>query len=93
MDKKLCPICERQCGDIIKHFAIVHEIEDINQLKKEIEKANNRNERCRKFSEYVESLKEKIKTGKITSKDYRELTTKWSEEYPKNGEENEKDCS
>jgi hypothetical protein len=57
----------------------------MEQLSEEINKAREKDRKKFDFGNYVEDLKKKIKTGEISSKDYRELIMRWGEEHNKGG--------
>lgn len=87
VDNKRCPICGRRYKDILKHFVVVHNIKDMDQLNQACNEAKKKEEVIEAFSNYVEELKRKLKNGEISPEDYRELMMKWSKEHcQQNGE-------
>ena len=81
MDKKRCPICGRRFEDILKHFVLVHDVRDMNQLSQIANEAKMKESIKKAFSDYVEELKKKMGDGKISIEDYRELVMKWCKNH------------
>ena len=82
-NKSICPICKKKYTDILKHFVLAHDIQNMEHLIEEIEKIEKKESIKIMFKNYVEELKKKIKIDEITTKDYRELIMKWSKEHKK----------
>jgi hypothetical protein len=78
MSEETCPLCGKNVEDILRHFVMVHDIEDLDHLEQEIKKAESVSRRQRDFSKFVEELKEKLRKGIISLEDYRSLISEWS---------------
>ena len=81
LDNRRCPICGRRFKDILKHFALVHDVKDMNQLSQISNEAKKKEDVKKAFSEYVEELKKKLRNGRISPEDYRELVMKWCKDH------------
>lgn len=79
-----CPLCGRHVRDFLKHLAIGHEIENVEQFKQEVEKVESTERGKKAFAEYVNQLKEQRAKGLISAEDYRMAVTKWFEERKNN---------
>jgi hypothetical protein len=79
-DKSICPFCKKEFVDILKHMVLIHDIKSLEHLKEEIIKAEKIDGKKYDFSVYIEELKEKIKLGEISLKEYRELLVEKREE-------------
>jgi len=65
----------------LEHFVIVHKIKSADQLKDKINGRKESEKKKNEFSKYVDELSEKIERGEISTKDYRELISKWWKEH------------
>jgi len=74
-----CPLCEKKIADLLKHLRFHHKIDSIDKFDQERIKIANRKSKQIAFAKYVEELKEKKKSGKISAEEYRELITKWGD--------------
>ncbi len=72
-----CPFCGRKINDMLKHFRISHDIEDMDQLSREIAKLEIGKNTQAEFGKYVEELKDKENKGLISVEDYRRLVMDW----------------
>jgi SMC interacting uncharacterized protein involved in chromosome segregation len=81
VDNKRCPICGKRYKDILKHFVVAHGIKDMNQLSQISNEAKKKEDVKKAFSDYVEELKRKLRNGKISPENYRELMMKWSKDH------------
>jgi hypothetical protein len=81
MNNKTCPICGNQFINVLEHIAIVHEVTDIEVLKKLTDNYEKRETNRSEFSKYIDELNSKLKEGKITSEQYRELSSRWRKEH------------
>lgn len=79
----LCQICDKEFKDILKHFVMFHEIEDMDQLKKEINLIEIKNQKRKEFAEFIEEINEKLRNNEITNENWRGLKEKWLNEYKK----------
>ncbi len=70
MSVTICPFCGKSFDDMLKHFVLVHDIESLEHLDREIK-------RRREFFEFVKDLQEKRKKNLISAEQYRELVSKW----------------
>ena len=77
-NNRTCPICSRSLGDLLRHLRIQHNIENIEQLTRQISWVEKKNKRREKFAEFVDMLKKKIQNKEITYEDYRRLVTQWT---------------
>jgi len=76
----VCPLCAKKVGDNLYHLRFIHEIEDIDQFMQALQNVGEKEERRRKFADYVVELQGKMKRGLITAEDYRRLVMEWSRE-------------
>jgi hypothetical protein len=81
MFEETCPLCGKNVEDILRHFVLVHDIEDLDHLEREIKKTESVSRRQRDFSEFVKELKEKIRKGIVSPDDYRSLISEWSKTH------------
>ncbi len=81
VDNKKCPICGKRFKDILKHFVLVHDIRDMNQLSQIANEAKMKEDVKKAFSDYVEELKRKKEKSEISAEDYRELVMKWCKDH------------
>ena len=75
-----CPLCERTYQNILQHLVIKHDIQDMNQLKAEVERIEKGEKEREEFSVYVSELHEKRAKGLISAEEYREMVTRWFKE-------------
>lgn len=66
---------------MLRHFVLVHDVKDMNQLSQISNEAKMKEDVKKAFSDYVEELKRKLRNGKISPEDYRELVMKWCKDY------------
>ncbi len=72
-----CPFCGKAVEDILKHFVLVHDIENLEHLDREVKKSELARKRQAKFAELVKELQDKRKKNLISAEQYRELISKW----------------
>ncbi len=72
-----CPLCGKDVGDILKHFVLVHDIENLEHLNQEVRRSESAQKRQREFSVYVTALQERRKKNLISAEQYRELVSRW----------------
>lgn len=75
----LCPFCGKKVGDNLYHLRFVHEVMDIDQFMKALDKIGQEEDRRRQFAAYVEELQGKVKQGQITWEDFRRLRDEWEQ--------------
>jgi len=75
-----CPFCSKRVDDILKHFVLVHDIESLEHLDRELKILDSTHKRQREFSKFVAGLQEKRKKNLISAEEYRELASKWRRE-------------
>ena len=80
MEKSKCPICGKKFVDILKHFALDHEIKDMNQFEQLVSECEKNEQKKTSFRNYVEGLKLKLSLGMISPEEYRESMMKWCKE-------------
>ncbi len=81
MNRSECPICHKKFTDILKHFVLAHDARDMNHLEQLIKEANMKEQEKTDFRDYVTDLQVKLKEGKISPEEYRELIMRWSREH------------
>jgi hypothetical protein len=75
-----CPLCGKSVDDILKHFVMVHDIENLEHLKREIAQSESVRRRQREFLEFISDLNEKRRKNLISAEQYRELVSRWRAE-------------
>lgn len=81
MDNKTCPICQKQFSNILEHVVTIHEVMNMEELKKITEEFEKQEINRSEFSKYVDELNSKLEKDEITPQQYRELTSKWWKEH------------
>lgn len=82
MERTKCPICRKGFRGILKHLLLVHDVQDLDNLRGNVEIVEKNEKRVREFGKYVDELHSRIKKGEITSEKFRELISKWDESNP-----------
>lgn len=75
-----CPFCNKQFKDTLKHFSIIHDIENSEQFKKKLEEYKESEMKRKDFANYAEYLHEQEAKGIISAEDYRRLIMEWKKE-------------
>ena len=77
-----CSLCGKSYVDLLKHLSITHDIGTIQEYNQKMTEIEREEAKKRRFSEYVEDLKEKVKLGKLTWEQYRNMVKQWIDENP-----------
>jgi len=75
-----CPLCGKNIKDRLQHFAIVHEIFDVEQFTVAIQKIDNGKHEIEEYRSLVAKLKEQKAKGLISAEEYRALVMKKAKE-------------
>lgn len=67
--------------DFAYHISVKHNIRNEEEYKQKMNEMEKIELKKRRFSDYVNQLKNWMREGKITSEEYRGLITKWQKEH------------
>ena len=61
----MCPICGKRYKDILRHFVIVHDVKDMDELSQISDEAKIKEDTKKAFANYSEELKKKKEKSEI----------------------------
>lgn len=77
MDKQACPMCGKKFVDILKHFTLQHDINNIEQLKNVTEIAETQEQKKKEFGTFIRDLNEKLSKKEITMEEWKLSRDDW----------------
>lgn len=77
MPNNFCPICQKKFKDILRHFSLCHDIDSMEKLTQEVDKAEKKEGEKEAFSLFIKELNDKLAKHQIEMDEWKRLRDNW----------------